>query len=448
MNIAIAISVHNRHETAAKTVSEWRKRLPKGAKLFVVDDGSDTPFEGADFRFEVSQGIAGCKNKCLHLCEDADYIFLADDDIYPIVDDWYLPYINSGEKHLCLTFNKFSNGKPNGRIIIKTENGINHYKEPCGVLLFLTREVLQAVGGMDQTYGKWGFEHLNYSVRIYNLGFTKYPFMDVVNSIDMFYSYDHQQTITRSVDPKIRAQLARVNERKYRQEIKSKAFIPYKAQKNLVLTCYFTTLIDPQRGTKWDFNPNALNDLKHSIPNNTDFRALVDTKAIRMGGVLEVYSLPKHENPYMAKWIAFRDYIVAHPEYDNIALLDGTDTEILNNPFPHIDREKLYCGDEPGTLNNQWLRNHHPQYIEFLNKNMRTPILNAGVIIGHRMLLLEFLDKIIERIPLDHSMTDMTLYNYTLRTHFNDKIVSGRKVTTVFKAFDKVNRLGSWIKHK
>lgn len=438
MNIAIAISVHNRHETAAKTVSEWRKRLPKGAKIFIVDDGSDTPFEGADFRFEVSQGIAGCKNKCLHLCEDADYIFLADDDIYPIVDDWHLPYINSGEKHLCLTFNKFSNGKLNGRIILKTENGINHYKEPCGVLLFLTREVLQAVGGMDETYGKWGFEHLNYSTRIHNQGFTKYPFMDVVNSIDMFYSYDHQQTITRSVDPKIRAQLARTNERKYRQEIKSKAFIPYKAQKNLVLTCYFTTLIDPQRGNKWPYDPEVLDTLKKSVPENVDFNCICDNHGY----------VPKHENPYMAKWIAFRDYIEVYPEYDNIFMLDGTDTEILVNPFPHIDRSMLYAGDENGTLNNQWLKNHHPNYLSFIERNKHKKIYNAGILGGHRDIVLEFLNEMCNTIKNDNSLTDMAGFNYTLHELFKDRVISGRKVNTVFKAFDNVNKLGAWIKHK
>lgn len=133
MKISIAISVHNRHETAKETVKQWKKFLPKGAKLFIVDDGSDVPFPDADYRNETAQGIASCKNRCLELCDGADYIFLADDDVYPKIKDWHLPYINSGLNHLCFTFDKFSNGKPNGRKKLGTENGITRWHEPCGL---------------------------------------------------------------------------------------------------------------------------------------------------------------------------------------------------------------------------------------------------------------------------------------------------------------------------
>ena len=63
--ISIAISIHNRHETAKECIKQWCKYLPKNAKLFIVDDGSDVPFPGADIRNEKAKGIAACKNQCI-----------------------------------------------------------------------------------------------------------------------------------------------------------------------------------------------------------------------------------------------------------------------------------------------------------------------------------------------------------------------------------------------
>lgn len=446
--ISIAISIHNRHETAEKTISEWKKMLPKGAKLFIVDDGSEIPFVSANIRNEKALGIAACKNQCLSLCDDADFIFLADDDIYPITKNWYKPYIESGEKHLCLTFDKFSNNKPNGRIKLSTVNGISEYKEPCGVLLFMTNEVIKSVGGMDESYGRWGYEHLNFSMRIHNQGFTRKPFLDIENSIDLFYSYDHQQTIKRSVDDKTRMKLSRINENKYRSDIKSKRFIPYKPENNLVLTCYFTTLIDPQRGHKWEYQPEILDTLINSVQEDVDFRCLSDHSSLHE--LPMVSYVPKHENPYLAKWIAFRDYIVAHPEYDNIAMLDGSDTEIMVNPFDYIDRDKIYCGDEPGFTNNAWLKQHHNiPLLNELYKLGRLPLLNAGVLIGNRDILLEFVGYMVKLINTNQNvLTEMLYFNYILRKYFSDRLVHGRKVTTVFKAFDSLNKNKSFIKHK
>src|SRR6185503_20564987 len=101
MRIAISITTHNRYETFLKHYKQVKGFLPKGAKLVVIDDGSDIPVKEADFRFEKAQGIAAAKNKAFELMGDADYYFCFDDDVSPKVKDWHLPYINSGLNHLC-----------------------------------------------------------------------------------------------------------------------------------------------------------------------------------------------------------------------------------------------------------------------------------------------------------------------------------------------------------
>lgn len=458
MKISIAISVHNRHETAKETVKQWKKFLPKGAKLFIVDDGSDVPFPDADYRNETAQGIASCKNRCLELCDGADYIFLADDDVYPKIKDWHLPYINSGLNHLCFTFDKFSNGKPNGRKKLGTENGITRWHEPCGLMMFYTKECLQKVGGMDESYGAWGYEHLNLSMRIHNAGLTPYPFMDVENSLDLFHSLDHDQTVTRSVDASIRAKLAIVNQRKYHREIKSSAFIPYKEQKGVVLTTYLTGSVDPQRGQKWEADIEQCRVLAESVKRNgTELVVINDcftderTKTISAINY-QAYGSRIANNPYFNRWFEYREYLT-HYEHYNVFLVDATDTELLRHPFKTLQPGKLYVGWEKDNIGCQWMLNHHKSNFSqtFIRCNMKTPLLNAGVIGGRYDMVMEFLNRICDMIGILPEMeaegTDMALFNWVLYSHFNGRFETGPNICSVFKAFDHSNKQAIW-RHK
>lgn len=60
----------------------------------------------ATYRFEENVGIARHKNKCLELLADAgcEHLFLFDDDAYPLVEDWWRPYVDSPEPHLMRIF--------------------------------------------------------------------------------------------------------------------------------------------------------------------------------------------------------------------------------------------------------------------------------------------------------------------------------------------------------
>jgi len=443
--IGIAITTRNREVTAKETIAKIRKYAPKGAKIIIVDDASDIPFDGADFRFEHQAGIAKAKNKCFELLEGCEHIFLFDDDCCPKVKDWHIPYVNSQYNHLMYIFGNFSNGKPNGnRRLTEIEDAVI-YENPCGCMIYYNRICLNKVGGMDPEYGIWGFEHPDHSVRIYNAGLTPHKFMDVKGSDDLFFSHDKEQTIERSVPTAIRVRHIHTNKVKYNNLGKSAHYISYLPPKNLILTCYFISLIDPQRGEKWGYNPNALDGLVSSIPNGVDFWCMSESSIRSM----HLYS-PKHSNPYLAKWIAFKEYLEANPQYDNVFCVDGTDVEVMHNPFDYIMPNKIYCGDENSILDNVWLKNHHPYFIHFIKRYRSMTLLNAGVMGGGRKIVLEFLTemvRLINTIP-DCGMTDMALFNYVLRTTFVNRIESGRKVTTVFKAFDKENKLKSWFKHK
>lgn len=461
-NLSIAISVHNRHESAKKSIKNWRKFLPKGSKLFIVDDGSDVPFKGADIRNERALGIAACKNQCLSLCEGSDYIILADDDVSPKVKDWHLPYIESGLNHLCFTFDHFSNGKVNGRKKIKTENGITYWHEPCGLILFFTKKCLNVVGGMDESYGAWGYEHLQLSRRIHNNGLTPYPYMDVENSLDLFHSEDYEQTIVRSVDPSVRNRLSVINKRKYLQDFNSKIFIPYKHKTGIILTSYLAGVIDPQRGEKWMFKEDDLLPLVKSV-NEQSSKIVVITDSIqfRERNNLEIDNSNlsfdcdpgyKDLNPYFRRWFSYRLFLLENP-CDNVWIVDATDVKMLKNPFQIIEPSILYCGWEREFIGCAWMQNNHKSnFIQnFIKSNIRTPLLNAGVVGGSYEVVMEFLNRLCDMydiLPDMHlNQTDMPLFNWVIYSHFLGRFKTGPTITTEFKKYD-INNQTALFAHK
>lgn len=446
--IGIAITERNRYNDFLKSYNEIIKFAPKGAKIVVIDDASDIPFKEATFRFEHNVGIARSKNKCIELLEDCEHIFLFDSDCYPKVKDWHLPYINSGHKHLMYLFQDFPTGPQlNDSHVEYEDDEIKALSHPRGCMLYVHNDCINKVGGMRPEFGIWGIDHLEMSERIHNAGLTKYRFIDVIGSENLIHSMDEHRQVVTTVKTQQRSIELKQSFGVYEKVKGSSDFVPYKSN-NLVLTCYFTTLIDPQRGHKWEYKPEILDTLINSVPGGVDFKCLSDHSSLHK--LPMVSYVPKHDNPYLAKWIGFKDYIVAHPKYDNIAMLDGSDTEIMVNPFDYIDRDKIYCGYEPGFTNNEWLSYHHNiPLLNDLYRLGRLPLLNAGVLIGHRDIVLEFIYHMIDLINTDQNvLTDMLYFNYILRKYFADRLVHGRKVTTVFKAFDSVNKNKSFIKHK
>lgn len=212
-SIAICITTRNRLKVLDKSVSQWLRFLPKNAKIFIVDDASDIPCIRAHHYFYPQQGIAKAKNKCLELSEGYDHVFLVDDDVYPKVEGWEKPYIESGLNHMALTFEKNSKGSYYSPSVRKegTWNGYNTYKAPNGCFLYLTREAIDTAGGMRPEFGIWGFEHVEYSQRIHLLGLTPHPYIDIPNSLDLIHVCDYYNEVKSSIPANVKGQSGREN---------------------------------------------------------------------------------------------------------------------------------------------------------------------------------------------------------------------------------------------
>lgn len=213
MKIGIGITTHNRNNLCDQTVTKINRLLPPNCKVIIVDDASARPYRRATFRFNTNVGAPMAKNKCLELLKDCDHIFLFDDDTAPVKRDWWVPYIQSPEHHLCYTF------KYPHQII----NGHRVSDNPNGCMMYISNKCLETIGGFDTEFKMYGYWHANYSLRAHNAGLTSHPFMDVEDRL--FKCLD--ETGRNQTSRPDRARYIESNRRMYHAKIKSKEYIDF-----------------------------------------------------------------------------------------------------------------------------------------------------------------------------------------------------------------------------
>lgn len=458
--IAIVISTRNREKVFKESYKGWLKHLPKNTTLMVVDDASDDPYHSAAHRFDHNVGIAKTKNKCIELAYNsgAEHVFLVDDDIYPIVKDWYKPYIDSGHNHLCMIFDKFSDGATNGNKRIKEENGITYFENPCGVLLYFKRNVFDVVGGMDNAFGLWGYEHVSLSQRIHNAGLTPHPFMDVTDSHKLFYAYDYHKTIERSVPVQTRVTQINQNKERFERSKTSKEYIDFRQGSNVIITTYFTKQVDPQRGKKWEANINDIRLLIDScVQNNQEIIVLHDELGVSRirHPLIKYIQVETIDNPYFQRWQSILDYLKEN-NHDKVFCVDATDVELLKLPWDEVHSGRLYTGYESGTVTNKWMLNYHNVGVvrQLFTKYSNCNLLNAGVLGGCSRMVIDFLERLLWAYNANGrncGKTDMGLFNLMLHAQFRGVAESGAHVVSKFKQFenfDMADKNRPWFKHK
>jgi hypothetical protein len=465
--IGIAITTHNRNDTFNNSYDIIKKLAPKDCVLVVVDDASDIPVQEADYRFAENVGIAAAKNKCLELLYLAgcSHFFLFDDDTYPLKPDWHLNYINSGENHLMYIFQDFSTGnKLNDTTIVYKDSKIVAYSHPRGCMLYFTKKCLDVAGGMNTAFGRWGWEHVNLSDRIYNMGLTAFPYMDIANSKGIFHAADEHRQVQSTVPNAERKAIIEKNLAIYNNLKFDATYFPFfdkKApalnERDLIVTCYFSAIKDPQRNVHFKVDKSPLEALINSC--NYEMLVLNDCFENSKERHVEFLRVETHSNPYFQRWISYYKYLLNHPEVTRVFFIDGTDVEILRNPFEVLTGDYLYVGFEPGNLNNEWMVKNHPAefIIEFLSSNKNLQLVNAGILGGKRELVMMFIrtflklyyeniQAVFQKQSQSVGTTDMGLFNYTCYRYFNSFLMFGREVCTSFKAEEK-NQV-SVFKHK
>ena len=450
-NVGVGITVHNRYDVFLKTYNEFKKYLPKGSKLIIIDDDSAKPVLEATYRFEQNVGIAAAKNKCIELLEDCENIFLFDDDTYPISSDWWKPYVESKEPHLMYLFQDFAkNPRLNDCVQLYNDGIIKAYSHPRGCMLYLHNSVIKSVGGMNINYGKWGNEHVDLSNRIFNKGLTSFRYADVVGSENLIHSGDEHEEVQTTVGALERQKCLAASNNLLRQSFESTEYIDYHqylndttGQRNVILSCYFNNQIDTQRGIVWSDNLKECDALINSCK---DIELIIFTNI--KDAKYPFKTVPSDINPYFQRWLSYYQFLRDNPDIDNVFCVDATDVELNINPFNYIDQNKIYCGDEESVLGSRWILNYSSTLINYISANRTKRLLNAGVVGGSRENIMQISHDIIREYfdSKNQLPNDMPAFNKVLYSKYGDKIKYGREVTNRFKSFDKTGR--SWFFHK
>lgn len=170
-------------------------------------------------------------------------------------------------------------------------------------------------------------------------------------------------------------------------------------------------------------------------------------------------------NPNVYRYFIYKDFLDRNKRnIKKVFCTDISDVVVLKNPFEQplfIDNlNKLFCGDEPKNLNDEWmlehsthLRNSIPDYAAYEKNFKEEQLLNCGIIGGDIKVIREFIEELttIHEKYNQQNVTaftgDMGAFNYLARTKYNNSICHGNPVNTVFKVFEQ-NNSNCWFKHK
>lgn len=190
----------NRSYLVDEWLKEFEKVKPENYHLHIYED----------FHYK---GVAYSKNQNLKSLQGCDYIFLFDDDCYPIKENWTEFFINSKENHLLyLADYHFKLGE------IKN---IELFKDCGGVFMYFTKETFLKVGYFNPEYSQYGFEHAGLSHRIYRAGLTHSPYQQLKRTKDYLFSYDYQSAIQSSIPDYKKQRLIEENRKTFIKEISS-----------------------------------------------------------------------------------------------------------------------------------------------------------------------------------------------------------------------------------
>lgn len=253
--------------------------------------------------------------------------------------------------------------------------------------------------------------------------------------------------------------------------INSPVFAP---NTNLIMACLITGVHDVNRNTTLPNDERYLiNEWAESIA-AAEVRGVVfhnnlseaTCKSFDQGKISFIkidYDL--QFNPNVFRYFVYLDFLKKHIQQINgVFITDISDVVLVKNPFNEAffveNSSTLFCGDEPKLLNNEWmiahaenLRNNIADYAGYESKFADETLLNCGIIGGSASLIFDFLQKLCaihQQANRDNKTAytgDMGAFNYLARTQFNDQLIHGKPVNTVFKAYE-TERYDCWFRHK
>lgn len=243
---------------------------------------------------------------------------------------------------------------------------------------------------------------------------------------------------------------------------------------NIIIACQITGVYDVNRNTTLDNdNYELVRDWAESVAGqriqgvifHNNFSAETCEKFKNEYISFIKISYNQQFNPNVYRYFVYNEFLRQNIQFFNsIFVTDISDVTLVKNPF--IDSyfienpTAIFCGDEPKTLDNDWMREHSANlrnnigdYAEYESVFGHETLLNCGIIGGKAPLFFNFIQKLcsIHQHANNENQTaftgDMGAFNYLARTQFNKQLKYGEPVNTVFKMYEH-DRLDCWFRHK
>lgn len=470
----VAVTTYSRPKELAQCLESILEHTPAGTPIVVVDDHGTPPAQVPDgvelIRHPENRGIAAAKNTSLAWLMDAgvDHLFLLDDDTIILDPAIWDAYMQHPEPHLMAQFLDLAGPRKlrDTTILWEDEHTIG-YSAARGYFCYYTRHVIDTVGGMDQrAFGRALFEHREHSDRIFQAGLTTVRYGDLRGSEKLVKSLDQYEAVTRSVPQKVRDKLVGKNasEANIRRDAGYVAFVPYRPEKHAVITCLLTAGTDPQRGKPPAAEYASIKTLHESVERHTDaeFILIRDNPVKNLPESVTDVSVRPFSSPYLDRWQHYLQALRDRPDITHAALVDGTDVDLLRDPFPLIPEGKIICGEEHQVTGCEWMRKNHPwkPCQAAIDRHAEEQLLNAGVTIGARADLIDFCHEMV-RLISDHALdvfykrreagqmfSDMGFYTMTARGKLAARVTHGPAYTTRFKGYEPDSEAFAAVRHK
>ena len=192
IKIGIGVTTRNRHEILTYFLTHLHDFTDRNKYnlCIVVNDDSDeerkqeTKNAMSEFALSFDDmtyitrgercGIAKSKNNCLrHLMKArCDYLFIFDEDTFSQKEGWIELFV---EAHKCSGYEHLMYLRDVDIVkrIEPSNSCVVTYNNCLGCLLFFTRNAIEVVGGYDERYGIYGYEHADISNRCRMAGLTR-----------------------------------------------------------------------------------------------------------------------------------------------------------------------------------------------------------------------------------------------------------------------------------
>lgn len=212
-NIGVGIMSFNRVDALRRLIDSIMKYTDLSQTTVFVSDDCSTNIEMREYLASLRTnpniviiqntergGIACNSNRLIRCLSRFKYGIILNDDVEILRPGWDIFYINAmirTNMHHMMFRQHGVYGAKNDPASTQI-NGVNLrvvYDKPHGAVLAFTREMLVTCGYFDESYGIYGMEHVDWSMKPYEFGMQPEGFWDVNGSQDYFMIHDDKSAV-------------------------------------------------------------------------------------------------------------------------------------------------------------------------------------------------------------------------------------------------------------